>query len=61
MLAQKGTRVLTHELKEDLKRKAEVRAVAEKEKSERLEKKRQEKAFNEAMLNSSIGLFLSST
>ena len=37
MLAQMGTRVLTHELKE-LKRKAEVRVVAEK--SERLEKKR---------------------
>ena len=40
MLAQMGTRVLTHELKEGLKRKAEVRVVAEK--SERLEKKRQE-------------------
>ena len=40
MLAQKGTRVLTHELKEESKRKAEVRVVVEKEKSERLEKKR---------------------
>ena len=45
ILAQKGTRVLTHELKEELKQKAEVRVAAEKEKSERLEKKRQEKAF----------------
>ena len=40
MLAQKGTRVPTHELKEESKRKAEVRVVVEKEKSERLEKKR---------------------
>ena len=40
MLAQKGTKVLTHELKEELKRKAEVRVVAEKMKSERLEKMR---------------------
>ena len=32
--------------------------VAEKEKSERLEKKRQEKAFNKVMLNSPIGLFI---
>ena len=38
MLAQKGTRVLTYELKDELKRKAEVWVVAEKEKSEHLEK-----------------------
>ena len=61
MLAQRGTRVLTHELEGELKRKAEV----QKEKSERWEKKRQEKAFNEVILNSSRGLlfknFLSST
>ena len=36
--AQKGTRVLTHELKKKLKQKAEVKVVAEKEKSEYLEK-----------------------
>ena len=56
MLEQKGTRVLTHELKEELDPKAEVR-VAEKKKSERLEKKRQEKVFDEAMPNSAIGPF----
>ena len=38
MLAQKGTGVLTHEPEGELKRKAEVRVVAEKEKSERLGK-----------------------
>ena len=58
MLAQKGTRVLTNELKDELKRKVEVWVVAEKEKSEHLEKKWQEKVFNEAMLNSPIGLFI---
>ena len=55
MLGSKGTRVLTHELKEELDPKAEVRVVAEKKKSERLEKKRQEKVFDEAMPNSAIG------
>ena len=38
MLAQKGTRVLTHELKEELKQKAEAQVIAEEEKSERLGK-----------------------
>ena len=53
-LADKHTRVLTYALKEDLKRKAEVKRVEEIEKQEWLEQKRQEKMFRKATLHSPV-------
>ena len=54
-LADKETRVLTTEVAEDLKKKAEAKFEAELEAKLRLEKKREEKAFHDAMIASPLG------
>ena len=54
-ITDKGTRVLTIAEAQERKQKAEEKMVAELQKQERLEQKRQEKALHEAMLSSPIG------
>ena len=58
-LASKGTtrRVITSEVAEDLKKKAEAKFEAELEAKLRLENKRKEKAFRDAMIVSPLGLY----
>ena len=60
-LSDKGTWVLTHALKEDLKRKVEWKKIEEMEKQERQEQKRQEKLFREATQHSPIGGLVEAT
>ena len=55
VLADKGTRVLTTEVAEDLKKKAEAKFEAELEAKLRLENKQKEKAFRDAMIASPLG------
>lgn len=54
-ITDKGTRVLTIAEAQERKQKAEEKMVAELQKQERLEQKRQDKALHEAMLSSPIG------
>ena len=54
-LADKATRVLTAEVAEDLKKKAEAKFEAELEAKVRLESKWKEKAFRDAMIDSPLG------
>ena len=54
-LADKGTRVLTTEVADELKKEAEARFEAELEAKIRLENKRKEKAFHDAMIASPLG------
>ena len=54
-ITDKGTRVLTIAEAQERKQKAEEKRVAEVQKQERLEQKRQDKALHEAMLSSPIG------
>ena len=54
-LADKGTRVLTTEVAADPKKKAEAKFEAELEAKLRLENKKKEKAFHDAMIASSLG------
>ena len=56
-LADKGTRVLTIEVAEDLKKKAEAKFEAELEAKLRLENKQKEKAFRDAMIASPLSLY----
>ena len=55
VLADKGTRVLTTEVAEDLKKKAEAKFEAELEAKLHLENKQKEKAFRDAMIASPLG------
>ena len=55
VLADKGTRVLTAEVAEDLKKKAEAKFEAELEAKLRLENKQKEKAFRDTMIASPLG------
>ena len=54
-LADKETRVLSAEVAEDLKKKAEAKFEAELEAKLRLEKRQKEKAFRDAMIASPLG------
>ena len=55
VLADKGTRVLTTEVANDHKKKAEAKFEAELEAKLRLENKQKEKAFRDAMIASPLG------
>ena len=54
-LADKGTRVLTTEVAEDLKKNAEAKFEAELEAKLRLENKQKENAFRDTMIASPLG------
>ena len=54
-LADKGTRVLTTEVADDLKKRAEAKFEAELEAKLRLENLRNEKAFRDVMIASPPG------
>ena len=55
VLADKMARVLTTEVAEDLKKKAEAKFEAELDAKLRLENKKKEKAFRDAMIASPLG------